>query len=87
MNIEYGIIFLVYGFVMSFILANVLGKIIIRNRIRLHHGFFGFIMSIFNGILCLFFILINITIAYVMFDLFFLSLGVMLSDIKDIKKW
>ena len=86
MNIIIAIVFLIYGFVMSYIIANITGKIKNSRNIRLHHWELGFYLMIINFILYSISLMFSIQVLISAFVyLLMLSIGIFLSDIRDIK--
>lgn len=88
MNIILGILFLVYGFIASYFIANLIGEIKNKRNIRIHHYELGLYLAIIN-LICLGFTEIINLYSYniVLTDLFgymlMLSLGIFISDFKD----
>ena len=88
MNILLGILFLLYGIIASYFIANLTGEINNKRGFRLHHYELGLYLTIIN-LICLCFVeLINLA-SYnpILIDLFgymcMLSLGIFISDFKD----
>lgn len=88
MNILLGLLFLFYGIIASYFIANITGQIKNNRNIRLHHWELGFYLTLIN-LICLGFVeLINL-VSYnpILTDLFsymiMLSLGIFISDFKD----
>lgn len=88
MNILLGILFLLYGIIASYFIANLTGEINNKRGFRLHHYELGLYLTIINLIFLLFIEIINIfSYNSVLTDLFsymlMLSIGIFLSDFKD----
>ena len=91
MNIILGILFLLYGFIASYFIANITGEVKNKRNIRIHHYELGLYLIITNLIFLILFLILNILFLilniYVLIDLFsymlMLSLGIFISDFKD----
>ena len=80
--------FMLYGFVVSYIVASTTGKVLNRRGVRLHHFELGLSLMVINAIFIVIFATIGFNTALELFAyMFMLSLGILLSDLKDFAKW
>ncbi len=75
--------FLIYGYVISYIVANITGQVKNKRGIRLHHYELGYWLFGINMILCGLSLIFFSIISYLFLYMSALSLGILLSDIKD----
>ena len=77
------LVFLIYGYVISYIVANITGQVKNKRGIRLHHYELGYWLFSINLILFGLSLIFIPIISSLFLYMSALSLGIFLSDIKD----
>lgn len=78
--------FLIYGYIVSYIVANITGDVKNKRGIRLHHYELGYWLFVINMLIFCFSLLFFSIISYLFLYMGALSFGILLSDIKDLFK-